>query len=283
MPKWLAPIVLVCVIVVIGLGWFFGQAVISKWITNDEPNNNGVGEAITTPLMHDIPESSKSEEFKTKSRIAGASTDFSKWENSEKFEPRSDGGRELCPLFRSRFPEGRTMYSPDVVGSRFKGVISVKPISQNRENIVFEFRDIFRCVIGNGNYRHIACEAAPYGTGYLIENNQNIRQPWINRPNDVKPGTVQFLTATSEPAPNSELLRVELNLRFIPADSVDGEYKTRVFEYNIPTGGPAEQLQGQIGLGIIDPKKYRPYQPDEACAEFISFEIYRQPSKINNN
>lgn len=197
-------------------------------------------------------------------------TNFSQWENYEKFEESPYNNLGLCPLYSSVF-EGRTMYSPYLVSTDFTKEFSIQPLSEYKSNIVFEFKSIFRCIIGNGNYKHIACEVynneyLPYSANYLVEENQQIRQPWISKYDGIKPKTNLFFKITSAPLENSEILNVDIEIKFIPKDSITGEYETSFFKYSIPTGQLADGIKRKIGIGLIDPDKI----PDEVCAIFDS-------------
>jgi|SRR3989344_421102 len=273
-------VIIVLFLIFVGL-WYLREAV-NRAVFRDPTEDGSTGVVHNDDLsplrkISDPKQGGNNVDLGADAVIMGLSTkkvtDFTNWKNYQKFDPPSDDNQILYPAFNDFFPEGRTMYSPFIEDSRFKATLIFKPSSVNRGNVVFEFEKKFRCIIGNGNYQHIDCQSPPYGTESLIEQNQKQQHAWINRPSGIKPATTLFLTVITEPVSNSELLNIRLDLKFISATAENGQYKTEHFEYNIPTGEPAEQLQGRIGLGIIDPEKYRPYQPDEAGAEFISLEL----------
>lgn len=200
-------------------------------------------------------------------------TNFTDWKNYEKFDSHTDNSQILYPTFSSFFPEGRTMYSPFMLGPKLKATFAFRPLSKNRANVLFTLKDILQCIIGNGNYKHLDCETPPYNKGYLTEQIQQQVHAWIDRPFGIKEMTTQFLTISAEPKEDSELLTIKLTLKFIPFVSKDGQYKTEDFEYRVPIGKPSESVSYQIGLGIIDPEKYRQHQDDKAGFELISLEI----------
>ncbi len=205
--------------------------------------------------------------------ISKVVTNFEDWINIEKFDSHVENINVLYPTYSAYFPEGRTMYYPEMLGGKFTAKIRFKPLSINRENIVFEFKNFFQCIIGNGNYIHVDCRVPPYGVDYLEEVNQSQKNAWINRPYGIKPQTTQTLTVEAMPVINSEVVRVFISIDYIPSNTNDGIYKTDKFEYNIYTGKPSESIEGQVGIGLIDPEKYRPYQPDKVGIEIIDFEI----------
>lgn len=198
---------------------------------------------------------------------------FSNWENYNTFEPDKENSVFLCPTYSKNFPEGRVMYSPNLYGASFVKSFSVQPLSEKRLNAVFELKNIFRCIIGNGNYKNIDCEPfndtlQPYLTKYLKETKQNQAHAWINRYDGIKPKTKILLTVKSSPKENSEILNVSIELKFIPNASDSGQYETEYFQYNIPTKQLAINVQAKIGIGLIDPIR----NPDNVCAIFENIE-----------
>ncbi|MFA6253496.1 MAG: hypothetical protein WCV69_04360 [Patescibacteria group bacterium] len=176
----------------------------------------------------------------------------------------------LCPSFSANFPVGRVMYSSELFGSKFSRKFSITPASATKLNVVFEFENIFRCIIGNGNYQRVACEPfnneqVTYLSHYLKENNQKVKQPLIYNNSGIKPKTKLFFKINSSPIDNSEMLDVEVELQFLPNSDSSGEYKTTFFKYNIPTKQPSTPIKSRLGLGLIDPRREA---NNDVCAIF---------------
>ena len=189
------------------------------------------------------------------------------WENFDKFDKDIDNPDSLCPSRSKAFPEGRTMYLKRDVSANFLGEVKLIPQSLYRLNTVIEYENLFRCIIGDGNYQHIACQRKKSNSNnwvYIYEKNGKGKQPVINSKIGIEPQTELTATVESIPVVGSNYFNVVLTIKYIPKN--EKIYETEVYEYDIETDRDVTQLNGRVGIGLIGWKH-------DVCAEFISFTL----------
>ncbi|MFH0873847.1 MAG: hypothetical protein V1846_03360 [Candidatus Komeilibacteria bacterium] len=186
------------------------------------------------------------------------------------FIPEETGSHTYCPQLTEKNPV-RVTYLDCSLGLPYSVELTAVPRSLEHSNIIIQYENIFRCIIGDGNYLHIACEEwSPREKNYhrIREDNSKIETPRLNGDIGVAPQTAITTIVSVKGVKNTNTLNVELVVSYIPADS-PSLIKKKNFKYTIHLDRNSADVSSHIGIGMID----NDYKGD-VCIEPLNLKLF---------
>ena len=182
-----------------------------------------------------------------------------RWEGYENFTKEITQSEKIIlrPIITKNFPEGQMMYTKQDFSPNFNASISILPLGDNASNVVVEFENQIRCILGDGDYRAIVCQK---NTGYPIKTNEWVNLIEINSnkervyiPNGGIRSQTRFDVQFELISQSNSNLASTLRLEFVPVDNqINQESITLNYGLDIPY---LMGDRGKIGIGLLDPKR----------------------------
>ena len=207
--------------------------------------------------------------------IDGWLYDFDIWKPLGLFYSDPYNEKAICPALTKNFLEGSELFNPEFIPPDFTFQLVFTPQSPSRLNTSIVYEDVFRCIIGDNNYKRIDCQQYNFFRRpgeplwlSLEEVNNNIKKPWINKYHGIEPQSDIFAVVESTSHLDSGFLEVDLSVRYSSDDASITNYLTNNYKYYIDTKKISLDILSRIGIGLLDSSQDR-----DVCAELIRYKL----------
>lgn len=258
-PPWLQKVISSIIILVVVGSYFL--LLVNQWKEFKLPNN----------------------EINNFGKILGVSTDKCEvdfcssfiddnWEGLDNFNKLDSENFILTPIVNEVFSD-RTLYFKDEISPNYTIRFRVLPLNEERINLFIRYGN-FRCLIGNGDYKQLACEENikyPNKPEYWEPVKEVVGskiQRWIGGYYGIKPKKELDIRIESKTLYETDQILVKLSIAYFPNQPNVNNIGKDNFEYYFTLPYKSESFMSKFGIGLIDPER-----SGDISAEFIDFQL----------